>query len=97
MSVTQLMAGPLCMRQDAKSGIAVLLMSPPEDCFAVETPYNMDSPDGVAGHYSMYLSLFGKDLKAGQPARARVRLVVAHDVTDQGAVELYEKYLQETK
>jgi len=94
-SVTQWLAAPLCMRQEPKSGVACLLMSRREDCFAIETPYNMDPPDGVAGHYSMYLSLFGKDIKAGETARAYVRLVAGRNITDQSARERYEKYIQE--
>jgi hypothetical protein len=95
MSVTQMLAAPLCMRQDAKNKIAVLLMSRPEDCFAIVTPYNMDPPDGVSNHYSMYMSLFGRDLKAGETAQARVRLVVGQNISDQSAVDLYEKFIQE--
>jgi hypothetical protein len=95
MSVTQMLAAPLCMKRDQKNDITFVLMSPPKDCFAIEMPYNMDPPDGVAGHYSLYLSLFGKDVKAGETARAHIRCIVGRNITEQSAVRFYEKYIQE--
>lgn len=95
-SVTRWLAAPLAMRREEKSGVAAVLMSPPEDCFAVATPYNRTPPDGVAGHQSIYLSLFGRDVKAGETARAHSRLVVGR-LSDQQAVEQYETYLAERK
>lgn len=92
-SVTRWLAAPLAVRRDESSGVAALLMAPPADCFAVATPYNKTPPDGVAGHQSLYLSLFGQDLAAGQTARARSRLVVGKDISDQQAVALYQQYL----
>ena len=70
-SVTRFLAAPLSLMRDAKRDVTFVLMARPEDCFAVAMPYNKEPPDGVAGHRSMYFSLFGGDLKAGQPARAR--------------------------
>jgi hypothetical protein len=72
-------------------------MAPPGDCFAVSLPYNKTPPDGVAGHQSLYLSLFGQDLMAGETARAAARLVIGQNLTDQQAVELYGKYLEGRK
>jgi hypothetical protein len=94
-SVTRWLAGPLAVRRDAASQVTALLMAPPEDCFAVATPYNKTPPDGVAGHYSLYLSLFGQDLAAGQTARARSRLVVGRGLSDAQAVERYQQYIAE--
>lgn len=85
------LAGPLGMRRDEKTGLTGLVMAPPGDCFAVLTPF------GAEGHRSLYLSLFGRDLKAGESATARARLVVGRGITDQHAVALYETYLKETK
>lgn len=95
-SVARFLAAPLCVRRDDKNGLAAVIMSRPEDCFAIETPYNMDPPDGIANHYSMYLSLFGRDLRAGQSARALTRFVVGHGVSEQDAVRLYERFIAET-
>ncbi|NQU23317.1 MAG: hypothetical protein HQ567_18715 [Candidatus Nealsonbacteria bacterium] len=90
-SVTRHLAAPLSIRRNEQTGLAAAIMAPPEDCFAVSTPYNKTPPDGVAGHNSTYLSLFGQDLKTGQTARARCRLVVGK-ITDERAIELYEAY-----
>ena len=95
-SITRWLAGPMAMRRDDRSGVAAVLMSPPDDCFAVSTPYNKTPPDGVAGHQSLYLSLFGRDVKADQTARAHTRLVVGK-ISDVQAVQLYTKYLEERK
>jgi hypothetical protein len=96
-SVTRHLAAPMAMRKDDKSGVAAILMSPPEDCFAIATPYNKTPPDGVAGHQSLYLSLFGRDVKADQTVRAHTRLVVGQNLSDEQAVKLYSDYLAERK
>lgn len=93
-SVTRLLAGPLGVRRHAPSGVTALVMGQPDGCFAVSTPYNKTPPDGVAGHRSLYLSLFGRDLAAGETARARTRLVVAK-LSDAESVGRYEQFAQE--
>ena len=45
----------------------------------------------------MYLSFFGRDVKAGQTARAHCRLVVGQNLSDEQIVERYEQYLKERK
>ena len=82
------LAGPLGLRRDEKTGLAALVMAPPADCFAVATPY------GAEEHRSLYLSLFGRDLKAGESATARARLIIGRGITDQQAITLYETYLK---
>ena len=81
------LAAPLAVRRDAKSGLAAVLMAPPQDCFAVLTPF------GEEGHRSVYLSLFGRDLKAGETATARARLVIGRDISDEQAIALYKAYV----
>ena len=93
-SITRYLAAPLAMRRDEKADLTCLIMSRPDDCFAIETPYNMTPPDGVAGHASLYFSLFGRDLKAGETATARVRLVVEHGLSDERALGLYQQFLK---
>jgi hypothetical protein len=61
---------PTAIRRDPVSGLCVALMSRSSDCFAVATPHEQEP------HYSVYLSLFGKDLKAGETATAHTRLLV---------------------
>jgi hypothetical protein len=86
----------MALRRDDTSGVAAVLMSPSDDCFAIATPYNKTPPDGVAGHQSLYLSLFGRDVGPGQTARARCRLVVGK-ITDQQAMEMYSEYSKQRK
>jgi hypothetical protein len=61
---------PLGIRHAPANGITAVLTSAPGDCFAICTP------DQNEGHRSMYLSIFGRDLAAGQTARARARLTI---------------------
>jgi hypothetical protein len=81
------LAAPLAVRRDAKTGLAAVLMAPPQDCFAVLTPF------GEEDHRSLYLSLFGRDLKAGEFATARARLVIGRDISDEQAIALYKAYV----
>ncbi len=83
------LAAPLGMRRGKEKGPAAILMAPREDCFALSTPYEGE------GHFSLYLSLFGRDVKAGQTATARSRLVIAKSPTEQQVVELYKEYVKE--
>jgi len=95
-SVTRWLAAPMALRRDEKSGVTAVWMSPPDDCFAIATPYNRTPPDGVAGHQSLYLSLFGRDVGPGQTARAHCRMAVGK-ISDQQAVELYSEYSKQGK
>ncbi len=92
-SVTTWLAGPMAIRRNEQTGVTAVFMAPPSDCFAVSMPYNKTPPDGVAGHNSIYLSLFGQDLKAGQTAKAHSRLVVGK-LTDQQAIQRYKTYIK---
>jgi len=48
------------------------MMSLPQDCFAIASPWNPATPD-AKGYRSLYLSLFGRDLEARKSAGARCR------------------------
>ncbi len=87
------LAAPLVIRRDSAQGLTAVMMSPPGDCFAVATPWNPATPE-AGGYRSLYLSLYGGDLQAGQPARARCRLTITRNLSDQQAVERYEAYLK---
>jgi hypothetical protein len=41
----------------------------------------------------LYLSLFGRELKAGQTVRACCRLVISREMTDEQAERYYGEYL----
>jgi hypothetical protein len=83
------LAAPLAMRRDEKTGLTAVVMVPRGDCFAVATPFNEE------GHRSLYLSLLGRDLKVGDTATARARLVVDRGISDEQAVALYEAYVKD--
>ena len=72
----------------AEANHVKLVMAPPEDCFAVYTPYSEDS------HGSLYLGLLGRDVPAGQTATSRARFVVGRNLTDEQAVEAYRDYVR---
>lgn len=83
------LSAPLCLRRGAGDGLVAVLMAPRDDCFAIATPYAGE------GHYSLYLSRFGHDLKTGETATARARLVIAGGISDEQAIALYRQYLTE--
>lgn len=85
------LAAPIGVRQTAAGNLAVVLMVPPEDCFAISTPYEGE------GHYSTYLSLFGRDLRSGQVVKAHCRLIVAENLSDDQIVALYNAYIKELR
>ena len=89
------LAAPIGVRRNAEAGLTAVLMSPPEDCLAISTPYNKRPPDGVAGHSSLYLSLFGRDLAAGQTAKAHCRFILAKDLSDEAILKRYKQYVTE--
>lgn len=82
------LAAPLALRRNATNGLTAVLMSRPGDCFAVSMPY------GEEAHRSVYLSLFGGDLRAGQAVSAHARLVIDKDISEDRALELYRAYVK---
>lgn len=72
------LAQPVGVRRAPQSGLTVVLLAPSSSCFAIAAPYETET------HYSLYLSQFGRDLKAGETARARARLWVAVNPTLEG-------------
>ena len=80
-------AGPLAYRRDPASKVAIVIMARPEDCFAVSTPQRGE------GHRSMYFSLFGRDVTAGEVLRARTRLVIG-PYDDAEIVSRYNAFLE---
>lgn len=85
------LAAPLAVRRDEDRNLTAVLMAPAEDCFAVSMPY------GEEGHRSVYLSLFGGDLKADEKAAARARLVIGREISNKQAVGLYEQFAKNAK
>ena len=83
------LAGPVCMRRGSEHDLTVVLMSSPVDCFAVSMAYEGET------HYSLYLSLFGRDIAAGDVHTTRCRFLVASDLSNRHIVNQYEAYLRE--
>lgn len=83
------LALPIGIRRHAQSGLTAILMAPADDCFAMSSPYAGE------GHFSLYLSLFGRTVSAGQHATACARLVIADRPTDAQILSLYESYMKD--
>lgn len=84
-SVPSNYAQPVLRRRAPKSGLSGIVMAPRQECFAVATPHEQE------GHYSAYLSLLGRDLEAGETARARARLSIEVARSDGAVAALYER------
>jgi formylglycine-generating enzyme required for sulfatase activity len=82
------MGMPIGLRRCTKTGPTVVLMAPQDDCFAISTPYEGE------GHYSLYLSLFGCDIKAGETVKARSWLIVTTAISAREILGLYQKYIK---
>lgn len=90
-AIPRFYALPIGMRKDPASGLSAVLMARAEDCFAVETPYNKEPPDGVSGHASIYFSLFGYDLQAEKTFRARTRMILGKNLETAEILKEYER------
>ena len=92
-AVERWLAAPLAIRRDAALDLTALMMCPPDDCFAVSSPWNPASPE-AGGYRSLYLSLFGRDLQADETAHARCRLVLSQGIANEDAIERYQQHLK---
>jgi hypothetical protein len=75
---------PVGVRRHPQSGVTAMLGAPVQDCFAVAMPHQTEN------HYSVYLSLFGRDLPAGEVASAKAWLAVA-EATESELLKLCEQ------
>ncbi len=89
---------PVCFQADRQQQVAAVLMSRPEDCFAVSSGYDSpDARDRFHKHNPLYLSLFGGQLEPGVMRTARARLVVtALDEDLSQPLQCYDTFLAET-
>ncbi len=67
---------PVGIRRDPASKLVVAVMASAQDCFAVAMPFGAD------GHHSIYLSLFGRDIRAGGTATARAMIFFGQNLGD---------------
>lgn len=80
------LVAPIAVRRDRKSELAAVMTAPRADCFAVSMPFAGET------HYSLYLSLFGNDVAAGEEASARARLLLGVGLSNADIAEHYEAY-----
>lgn len=66
-------AGPTAeaQRRAPGLGLVAVIEASATDCFAIALPHQTE------GHYSVYLSQFGRNFQPGETARAKVRLVLS--------------------
>ena len=82
---------------DPDNSLGVVLMSPPQHCYAVSTRYHADADEDRLTTYSAFdLSLFGDDLLPGDERTVKVRLaLVPLDAEWQAPLRLYRAFLDE--
>ena len=92
-------AVPVAFQADMDKRVAAVVMSRPQDCFAVTSGYNTDDPeDAWKVQNPLYLSLFGSDFVPGTERTAHVRLAITaldDDMTQ--PLALYRQFLAETE
>jgi hypothetical protein len=93
-SIERWLAAPLVLRRDAVSGLTAVMMAPPDDCFAISSPWNPLTVD-AGGYRSIYQSFYGRDLRAGETARAVCRFILARNLSNDEAMKRYEDYLEQ--
>jgi hypothetical protein len=90
-NISPFLAAPVGMRCHENTGLKIVLMASSEDCFAIATPCKNET------HYSLYLSLLGRDIKKGQAIRVRSRLLFGQELSDSEVLKRYRKFLRELK
>lgn len=86
-AVRPALAEPIGLRRAPALDLTAVVMAPRQECFAVASPHETE------GHYSIYLSLFGSRISAGERRRARSRLIIARSLEEGRIPELYRSYL----
>ena len=83
-SVPAYFAHPLAYRRHAKSGVTVVGLADPTECYAICLPVNdpPEDPDPARGYQAIYFYLFGRDLRRGETAAAHLRFVVGQDLSE---------------
>jgi hypothetical protein len=80
------LALPVAVRRDEERKLTAVVLTRPQDCFAMACPQDEE------GHRSIYLSLFGRDLKNGEAVEAKARLIIGRNITNEQALKLYERF-----
>jgi hypothetical protein len=77
-------AQPVGVRRAESSGLTAAIMC--RECFAVSTPHQAE------GHYSMYLSQFGRTLRKGESASAHARMMLLPSATPGEIRRCYDEF-----
>lgn len=87
----------LAFLTDPDDKLGVVLMSRPEECYAISTRYFADDPKDRMTSYSAFdLSLFGNDFLPGVERSVRVRLALTPlDEKLSQPLDLYRRYIGE--
>lgn len=93
-AIERRLARPLVIRRDAGADVTAAMMARGNDCFAIASPWNPATPE-AGGYRSVYLCLFGRDLASDETAHTTLRLVIAHGLSDERAVERHEEFVAE--
>jgi hypothetical protein len=83
------LANPIGVRRAPAEEVTAAICSRSEDCFAVSTPQETDN------HYSLYFSLFGRDLKPGEKAKAKTCLVVRTNASEEVILQDWKQFAAE--
>jgi hypothetical protein len=89
--IREFLAAPIGLRRHEPSGLKVIVMTRPQDCFAIATPCKKET------HYSLYFSLFGRDITKDKTIRAHTRLLFTPEISDEEILKQYQKFMRETK
>jgi len=90
-NIREFLAAPVGIRRHERTGMIVVMMTRPQDCFAIATPCTQET------HYSQYHSLLGRDLKPGRTMRTRSRLLFSPALSDEEIVKRYQKFIRGTQ
>lgn len=86
--IREYFAEPIIYRKDKSSGLTILQMASKENCFSIMAPHIGEA------HFSMYFSLFGKDLMAGQIVNTRIRMVIGN-ISEEEMLRIYRNFSEE--
>lgn len=89
-AIYPVLAKPVGVRRAEGLGLSLVLIGTPADCFAIATPHESE------GHYSMYLSLWGRDMAAGRSATTRTRLELVSGDVSAVVGPLFEDFVRST-
>ncbi|MGC8639333.1 MAG: hypothetical protein ACP5XB_05575, partial [Isosphaeraceae bacterium] len=88
-------AHALAYRRHAVSGLMVVGMADPAECYAICIPVNNppENPDPALGYQAIYFYLFGRDLRPGETASTRLRWTVGQNLSEAEILALWESFI----